>query len=251
MRHSGRGFLRVLAACVVLCSLIATPAEAGWFEKLFGLRAEQPPAAPTVRLPKRAPVPTPRPSRARFMRSAIIPMPIGQPAGMDLIPTGYWSYCHRYPQDCGSRDMINLVPIDDLVVDALVAVNRGVNDTIRGMSDLRQYGQEEWWGYPTSGYGDCEDYVLEKRRRLIALGFPDSALLITYVKVRLSTGEEEGHVVLTVAGDYGDLVLDSLIPEVLPWQAVPYRFISRQSPWDGQEWERIDEPAVGSLAMAN
>ena len=35
------------------------------------------------------------------------------------------------------------------------------------MNDIDIYGKDEVWAYP-DGVGDCEDYVLEKRRDLCA-----------------------------------------------------------------------------------
>jgi hypothetical protein len=32
------------------------------------------------------------------------------------------------------------------------------------MTDLEHWGTIEKWSYPDDGYGDCEDYVLLKRR---------------------------------------------------------------------------------------
>jgi hypothetical protein len=39
------------------------------------------------------------------------------------------------------------------------------------MTDLDHWGVVERWNYPDDGYGDCEDYVLLKRRLLIQLGW--------------------------------------------------------------------------------
>jgi hypothetical protein len=52
------------------------------------------------------------------------------------------------------------------------------------------------WSYPDDGYGDCEDYVLLKRRMLTQSGWPREALLVTVVR----NEKDEGHAVLTVTG---------------------------------------------------
>ena len=49
------------------------------------------------------------------------------------------------------------------------------------MTDLDLYGRIEHWTYPAA-MGDCEDYVLLKRRLLRERGWPSSALLITVVR---------------------------------------------------------------------
>src|SRR5262245_4422058 len=60
-------------------------------------------------------------------------------------------------------------------------VNKWVNETINPMSDLEHWGTIEHWSYPDDGYGDCEDYVLLKRRILIQSSWPSEALLVTVV----------------------------------------------------------------------
>ncbi len=103
------------------------------------------------------------------------------------------------------------------------------------MTDEEQYGTDEFWTYPVSGYADCEDYVLEKRRQLMANGFPASALLITFVLMK----NGEGHAILTIRTDRGDLTLDSLESRILPWQYSPYKIVGRQSPEDAGKWENV------------
>ena len=61
-----------------------------------------------------------------------------------------------------------------------------------------------------NGAGDCEDYVLEKRRELMHKGLSASDLLITVVR----KPDGEGHAMLTVRTDKGDFVLDNLTDAV-------------------------------------
>ena len=86
----------------------------------------------------------------------------------------------------------------------LYQVNTKVNTTIAPMTDQELYGQAEYWTYPTDA-GDCEDYLLLKKRELEAMGFDSGALLITVVLDE----KKEGHAVLTVASTDGDYVLDN------------------------------------------
>ncbi len=58
--------------------------------------------------------------------------------------------------------------------DQLADVQWAGNGRVRAADDIDQYGSREFWAYPQAGYGDCEDFALEKRRRLIALGWPKS-----------------------------------------------------------------------------
>ena len=93
----------------------------------------------------------------------------------------------------------------------LVRVNRWVNETIKPMTDMDHWGVIEKWSLPTDGYGDCEDYVLLKRKMLIDAGWPREALLITVVRDK----KGEGHAVLTVKTDKGEFVLDNQNENVL------------------------------------
>jgi predicted transglutaminase-like cysteine proteinase len=55
-------------------------------------------------------------------------------------------------------------------------INRAVNWEIAYERDIDQYGVSERWAIPENDKGDCEDYALEKRRRLLAAGWPESDL---------------------------------------------------------------------------
>ena len=56
------------------------------------------------------------------------------------------------------------------------------------MTDLEHWGVVERWNYPDDGHGDCEDYVLAKRRLLIQAGWPREALLVTVVRDKRGDG---------------------------------------------------------------
>jgi predicted transglutaminase-like cysteine proteinase len=78
-------------------------------------------------------------------------------------------------------------------------------------------------------------------------GWPVGALLITVV--RQSNGE--GHAVLTVVTDRGDLVLDNLNDQIALWSNTPYDYIKRQSSTNTGAWMAIDDARglhVGSVA---
>jgi predicted transglutaminase-like cysteine proteinase len=128
--------------------------------------------------------------------------------------------------------------------DALVQVDDSINRRIAPATDMEVYGVAEKWEYPTTR-GDCEDYVLLKRKTLIDAGWPRSALLITVV---LDT-RGQGHAVLTVVTDHGDYVLDNLSDKVLPWQETAYRYVKRQSQYDEQKWVYVG-PADTSVGVA-
>ena len=96
----------------------------------------------------------------------------------------------------------------------------------------------EKWSYPDTGKGDCEDYVLLKRRMLMQAGWPREALLITVVRDK----KGDGHAVLTVKTDKGDFILDNQEENVLLWSETGYRFVKRQSQSDPNVWVALGDP---------
>jgi predicted transglutaminase-like cysteine proteinase len=98
----------------------------------------------------------------------------------------------------------------------------------------------------TDGYGDCEDYVLMKRKMLIDAGWPREALLITVVRDK----NDEGHAVLTVKTDKGEFILDNQNENVVPWTETGYHFIKRQSQSDPNVWVALGDnhPAVATAS---
>ena len=101
--------------------------------------------------------------------------------------------------------------------------------------------------YPDDGYGDCEDYVLLKRRILMESGWPREALLVTVVL----KDKNEGHAVLTVTTDKGDYVLDNLNKNILLWSATGYRFVKRQSQANPNVWVSLDRQPTIVTADSN
>ncbi|TIL83677.1 MAG: transglutaminase, partial [Mesorhizobium sp.] len=94
---------------------------------------------------------------------------------------------------------------------------------------------DEVWAYPVRGVGDCEDYVLEKRRELNRLGVSYANLLMTVVR----KPDGEGHAVLTVRTSKGDYVLDNLDGKVRSWDRTGYRFLKRQAIDNTGRWVSI------------
>jgi predicted transglutaminase-like cysteine proteinase len=119
-------------------------------------------------------------------------------------------------------------------------VNAYVNGKIAPVSDQDLYGEPEHWAYPTDA-GDCEDYLLLKKRLLETLHFAPETLLITVVLDE----KGEGHAVLTVATDDGDFVLDNRRNEVLQWSDT-YKFLKRQSHTDPRQWVALVKQAVST-----
>ncbi len=153
-------------------------------------------------------------------------------------PIGWVEFCAEHQNEC------NVTPTAprDVVLSAaawkdLVRINAWVNDRIKPMTDLDHHGVVEKWSYPDDGYGDCEDYVLLKRRMLMAAGWPREALLVTVVR----EANGDGHAVLTVKTDKGDFILDNQNAAVLLWSETPYRFVKRQSQSDPNRWVSLGD----------
>jgi predicted transglutaminase-like cysteine proteinase len=118
-----------------------------------------------------------------------------------------------------------------------VRVNNWVDQKIKPLSDFEHWGVAERWSYPDDGYGDCEDYVLLKRRMLIQAGWPREALLVTVVRDK----NDDAHAVLTVSTDKGDYILDNQNDNVLFWSETGYRFVKRQSQSSGNVWVSLGD----------
>ncbi len=154
-------------------------------------------------------------------------------------PIGWIDFCSSYAGECET----SLLEPRDIVLSSkawkdLVRINKSVNDTVRPITDLEHWGTVERWNYPDDNYGDCEDYVLLKRRMLMQAGWPRQALLITVVRDKRG----DGHAVLTVKTDKGEFVLDNQNPEVLLWSQTGYRFVKRQSQADPNTWITLGDP---------
>ena len=86
------------------------------------------------------------------------------------------------------------------VTDKLKKVNAFFNQNVRWMSDLKIYGQEDYWATPLETLGglqaDCEDFAIAKYASLIAMGVAGDSLRLVYVKANLPGGNSQAHMVL-------------------------------------------------------
>ena len=162
--------------------------------------------------------------------------------GRTTIPIGYYEYCERRPRRCELEADERTVEYTAETWRKIVSVNRRVNRAIRPVEDIELFGLQEFWDYPERA-GDCEDYVLLKRRVLHEAGFPLGALLITVVH----DASGAGHAVLTVVTDRGDFVLDNVEKRVLPWQEAELHYLKRQARNDPNAW--VDLSADGGRRM--
>ncbi len=162
-------------------------------------------------------------------------------------PIGFVRFCAGRPYECvPTGATLGAIHLSAQRRAELDQTNRAVNTAIAPATDLEHYGETERWTYPDDGRGDCEDYVLEKRRELLNEGWPASVLLITVVRDH----NGDGHAVLTVVTDRGDLVLDNQEDAILPWSETGYRFVKRQSQVDPGRWVSLGDTGVPPVVGA-
>jgi predicted transglutaminase-like cysteine proteinase len=156
-----------------------------------------------------------------------------QTTGPTSIPYGHAEFCHRILAACArNAKVMPAVTLTSALWQQLLAVNSFYNTTIIPMTDMQLYHVADFWTYPDSGYGDCEDYQLAKQRELIRQGWPASDLLMTVVLDR----NGEGHAVLMVRTDRGDFVLDNEDGRIRLWSDTSYLFLKRQSQSEPSQW---------------
>lgn len=169
------------------------------------------------------------------------------PVGAARPVWGWVDFCRRYAPACdGPRLRAQDIRLDPATWNVLVEVNRSINAAIEPVTDQDHWNVADRWDYPTDGKGDCEDYVLLKRKVLMERGFPRQALLVTVVV----DGNGDGHAVLTVKTDHGDFVLDNMRDDIRAWVRTGYRFVKRQSQEDPNRWIALDD-GVAAPAMVS
>ncbi len=169
--------------------------------------------------------------------------PVG---GATSIPIGHAEFCRSHPADCSpNASVVAMVELTQKLWQQLLNVNASVNAEIVPETDANLYHVAEFWTYP-HGFGDCEDIALAKRQKLINAGWPASTLLMSVV--RESNGE--GHAVLMVRTDRGDLVLDNQDGMVRVWNDTSYHYVKRQSQADQGAWVDIVDQRATVIAAA-
>lgn len=140
-------------------------------------------------------------------------------------PLAFVRFCRTHTASCAvragslpSRDG-RLVLTSQLFA-SLGETNRLINRSLRIRKDVP--GRDVW--SVNTLKGDCEDFALAKRARLLALGWPSSAVSVAVVR----TAQGAGHAVLIARTTQGDFVLDNLHAEILPPARTGYHFLSMQ-----------------------
>jgi predicted transglutaminase-like cysteine proteinase len=162
-------------------------------------------------------------------------------------PIGHFDFCKRYPAECNAKTSApELSKLTPALWDRLQDVNNSINVMVEPITDQDQWNQEEVWSFPVNK-GDCEDYVLLKRKLLIEHGVAPSNLLITVVRQK----NGDGHAVLAVRTDRGDFILDNLEGKILSWEKTDYRFLKRQSDKNAVKWVSINDDRQTIVSRAS
>lgn len=162
----------------------------------------------------------------------------------------FYDFCNRVPAECAPYDDADpvTVKLTPQLKAQLAAVGLAVNRETRWQSDFEHYGQADYWTYPISGRGDCEDFALEKRRRLVAAGWPRRALRLVILHLR---GRDPGdlHMVLVADTSAGKLVLDQHTDAILDLDHAKEieRVVAEQSPLHPRRWMEIAPIAVAHV----
>jgi predicted transglutaminase-like cysteine proteinase len=163
-----------------------------------------------------------------------------------LAPFQHVRFCLRYPSECRSDPAENeRINLNEETAKLLDLVNREVNGAIS--PTIKGYGSDLQEGWTISpGVGDCNDYAVTKRHKLLQNGLPAKALRLSVVK----TATGIGHLVLVVVTTKGDLVLDNLTETIRPWQTTDYHWLKIQSAADARLWYEV-KAASPSVSQAN
>lgn len=113
-------------------------------------------------------------------------------------PLAFSLYCIDHLNECPSKG-----PRSVRYSAALMQLVSKVQTQVNGEITPRRETVDVWSADVSSG--DCDDYVMTKRRRLIRAGVPATAM-----RVLVSRRFGEGHVVLILKTDKGEIVLDNL-----------------------------------------
>lgn len=151
-----------------------------------------------------------------------------------LAPFAYVTFCVAHGDECHTRNAASTLVLTPNLMRELRRVNAEVNAAIMPMNDPP--GRDSW--DMDVRYGDCEDYVLTKRSRLTKLGWPANKLRIAVTMTR----NNNGHAVLVVSTDKGDLVLDNRMDEIKNWQDTDLQWLKIQSEDNPLFWNEVSAP---------
>lgn len=148
-----------------------------------------------------------------------------------VAPFAFSQFCAEQSDQCEAKGTDSTINLSAERRKALQSINVEVNRQIRYQDD--RSGGDVWSVGVLAG--DCDDYALTKRQRLLDAGWPSGVLRIATAK----TEQGVGHAVLVVSTSEGDLVLDNRTNVVKPWYATQLHWIKIQSSDDPRKWLKL------------
>lgn len=145
-----------------------------------------------------------------------------------LAPMAYVKFCKANQAQCamdGARD----ITLTEQTLTLLKKVNFEVNHTIQSRNEPKDIWQAN------VSVGDCEDFALTKRARLLKMGFSGAAMRMAVAK----TQDGQGHAVLIVSTDRGDFVLDNRNNELKDYQKTDLIWVKIQGTKAPLLWHKI------------
>lgn len=151
-----------------------------------------------------------------------------------MAPLAHVMFCARNPSECTVQGTASQISLSAFADRQMQSVNSAVNRSIRPINDRgARDGGDVWQVNVTSG--DCEDFALTKRDHLIAMGWSSKALRIAVAK----TSSGEGHAVLVVRTDQGDMILDNRTNVIKIWKDTDLRWVMIQSGENPRVWYEL------------
>ena len=172
--------------------------------------------------------------------------PVVEVSKQVLPPLEHARFCLKHPGQCTPGSTGPVLPRSAAgQLAQLVQVNLSVNRDIIPQADGTVGGRADEWTLNATR-GDCEDYVVQKRQRLLEMGWNPGRLRIATAL----TPSGEGHAVLIARIGGKDVVLDNLTGNIIPWNRTEYRFLKIQSESDPAAWYSVlnRKPAAGGLS---
>lgn len=151
-------------------------------------------------------------------------------------PFSHVLFCKQYSGECNSSGGPEKIELTAARKAELATVNRAINSEI--ISQNESGGDDVWKLSPSAG--DCEDYAVTKRHRLIEQGWPASTLRLAIGYTR----KGEGHLVLVVGTTDGDVVLDNETNAIRNWEDAGLSWREVQSAKNPRVWYTIRRDAA-------
>ncbi len=164
------------------------------------------------------------------------PSAVAENGNSVLAPLAFVKFCSKLPAECERRGPASVeLDVDPVLRDLLQRINRGVNVGIEPDGSFASVSDiQDWYLGPTRG--DCNAYAVTKRHALISGGLPTSAVRLAAVV----TADGQDHMIVVIKAKGGDLALDNLNPDIVPFRETGYLLMKEQSGLDPKVWVRSD-----------